>query len=407
MRSLFLLSLTLGGALPVFFYVITNSNNFYEITKCHKVISSSYISYHSAWLLIVYLSFSLFYKKVPRYVVPKYNENILFKASLVTFILSLIGYFFLFYLSKDLISNIGSIDYISLKKQLDLTGTGTPLILKHLHTAFSILFGYQVIFRPISSKKNRTQLIIMYSLGLVLDIIRSFGLGERIALVEYILPPVIFYLGKQRLSFQIKALTAFLILSYAFFTVSESTRSWTTLRDNTMSANIWQFGFDRMTSYYTTSINNSSLASLNDYSGYTRGYYIARCIYNTPIIGKIINVEEILGLNIRDEWSNIITSIPELNEEFNLFSAPGFCFLDIGYYGLFVALVWGSLCGMIISRSEYGFIFPTLLAPIMITSCLEISRTLYFCHEGRIPVYVAFIVLYLILKKGTMIKKNV
>jgi len=400
MKSLFLLSLFGAGFLPVFFYIFTDPDNFNEITNCYKVISWNYISYHLLWLLTALVSFSLIYKNSKYLKNKKYifNDVLLYKASITTFILSSIGYAFLFYLSKDLIVNIGKVDFISSKKELDLTGTGTPIILKHLHTAYSILYSYLTIYKPIFSVQKRRTLNILFVVGLLLDVVRSFGMGERLALMEYILPPIIFYLAKQKTLLQIKVIVSILILNYMFFTLAESTRSWTILQDHQTYKNVWQFGFDRMSSYYTTSINNSSLAFLYKYSGHTKGYYVMRGLYNTPILGKIIDIQSTIGEDMRSSWEDILTNITELSPEFNLFSAPGFCYLDMGYFGILVGFAWGALAGIIVRGAETGAILPTLFAPIWITSSFEISRTLYVTHEARVPTYCEFLVLFLFLK---------
>jgi len=401
MRSLFLLLFFLGGAVPVMLYVVTDAGDYLEVTRSELVISWTYLTYHISWLSMALFGFLLFARggKAVGARPKMHSGSILFTSAITLFGLTVIGYAFYLYLCRDIIGSGGGNDFIQEKKSLDLTGTGYPIILIHLHLAFAILAAYLLVYRPLEEQNKRWILILCLLFVLFLDLVRSFGIGERLALMECILPFPIFYLAKKKISFQIAWIGFAVVGLVVFFVATESIRSWMILQETNADKTVWSFGANRLIAYYTTSINNASLADAYGFHGQTSGYYLLRGAFNTPVLGKIFDMAGMLGEDKGDSWFYVISSIPELNPEFNLFSAPGFSFLDFGYFGVLVGLLWGGIGGILVRGAKDGSLFQTLLCPIWLIGALEISRTQYFSLERNVPTYIAFFLIALLAKR--------
>lgn len=395
LRPLFILAFVVGGVLPALLYIATNPVDYRETTRSELIISWPYFVYHISWIVAALFAFMVFSKRSKRSIVNFTNDplNVLYSWTLLVFLLTLVGYAFYFFLCRDIIFSGGGNDFNVEKKTLDLTGTGYPIILIHLHLAFTVLAAYLLVFRRIEGRGHRLVLVSCVFVMFVLDLTRAIGVGERLALIECVLPFPLFYLARKSLFVQTMWIAVSLAGLFVFFVVSESTRSWLILQDSDTSGDVWTFGLNRLLAYYTSSINNSSVAHIYNFSQETSGYYLFRGFFNTPILGRILDMNSILGDNKSDSWFYIIESIPELNPEFNLFSSPGFSYLDFGYFGIFVGVLWGSICGIVVRAAERGNAFATFLFPVMIISALELSRTLYFSLERNIPTYAILLII--------------
>jgi oligosaccharide repeat unit polymerase len=404
-KELFLLAVICAGFAPVIAYIFTDYHNYYETTHSYLVISWNYVIYHAMWLILSLLGFFLLKGKKGKVTFYNtiYSQHILFLSTIILFFLTIIGYITYFYLCRELIGSWGSNDFLLQKKLIDLTGTGYPIVLIHLHLACSILCSYLLFFNEDTKKNYRRYLFACLYIIIILDVVRSFGIGERLALVECILPPIIYFLLKKRFLIQLKYISVLIVGLIVFFVASESVRSWIVIKENNSNSSVWIFGIQRLLAYYTSSLNNASLAHEYGYDGTTTGYYLLRGFSNTPLLSKIFNPTTMYGEDKSNSWSDIIESIPELTPEFNLFSAPGFSFLDFGYAGLLVGFFWGCISGLVVRGYRSGNLLSALFFPICIVSALELSRTLYFTLERNVPTYFALVSVYIIIFN---VKKN-
>jgi hypothetical protein len=236
----------------------------------------------------------------------------------------------------------------------------------------------------------------------ILALFRSLVWSERLALIEYFLPFILFYFAKiNNSAFGIRRLVLFfvpylsLLLSLTFFSVGEYFRSWKFFADKNLD--FASFMLDRWIGYYYTSMNNgAALVSLFiDKIPDHKFFFTLNWFYQLPGIGQWLY--RTMEVQI-DPGQYVLTNY--LNPEFNVFSGIFPIFFDFGIFS--GVLVWiaagvfyGTMYAGFAARRGLGLIvYPTLFI-----SLLELLRQGYVFSQRFVYILVACFISYAFFRK--------
>jgi hypothetical protein len=242
----------------------------------------------------------------------------------------------------------------------------------------------------------------------VLALLRSFIVFERLAIIEVIIPPFILalYYCRRRLARYVHGLAGVLwpffavVGVYLLFTLTESSRSWAFYKDQGGYSSVWAFTFARLIGYYVTALNNGSIlyAALGRS---TAPFSTFDWLFRFPVIGGQVGLHVKAGpdLNASD-----ILSL-EVNPEFNNPSAVFAYAFDWGEWG---ALGFLMLAGIFVFHAYHRFLqgrwFGLLLYPFVFTGITEIARVPYWTSSRAFPSWaLLFFVLFGLRRSRRMV----
>jgi hypothetical protein len=229
----------------------------------------------------------------------------------------------------------------------------------------------------------------------VLGTIRMLAWGERLALIELLVPWAVAHLAFAQVyrvsRWQLWTLLplAAPLLLYGIFTATEYFRSWTAYQREYDS--IWAFTLERLISYYATASNNGiGLLVETDRWPQFSGRYVAEWLYLMPWLGDLLR--DSVG-DVREQYFVFLDrhARPEFNNPSGLFPIV----FDIGYAGsmlyfLAVGLLIGRLWVLWRRHSPAGVLF----YPVMVLFMVELLRFNYLASTRFFPVALALLFLW-------------
>jgi hypothetical protein len=239
-----------------------------------------------------------------------------------------------------------------------------------------------------------------------LALFRSFFYGERLALIEVVLPLIIITFvvdvpvgrrkrwlpGYVRLP---KALAPVLMLPalWALFALFEYSRSWLYYRE-VVNTSFIEYVSTRLLGYYTTTVNNGALYHQILSSQHHDPYFSFAFLWDAPGIGWLLGSPEIMGSNPRTWWSSTLANLanPEFNNEgtFLITDADLGTPLSMAYW-----VVLGLAIGYTYNRARSGDLRFLIAYSVLFIGLLEISRINYWTQGRFIPIFIGIIVVIL------------
>jgi hypothetical protein len=213
-----------------------------------------------------------------------------------------------------------------------------------------------------------------------LAVFRNFVWSERLAIIEFFIPALLFVscrLNNERRPLLRTALVAapyiLIAMSFVLFSVSEYFRSWKFYESKNVQ--FIPFMYDRWIGYYYTSLNNGALL-ISHYIDRIPDYkftHVLHWFYQLPGIGPWLT----RAMDITFDPEKYILD-NYLNPEFNVFSGIFPVFYDVG---ILPGLVFWAATGFIAGWMYAGFVarrgLGYILYPTLFVSLLELMRVEY------------------------------
>lgn len=285
---------------------------------------------------------------------------------------------------------------MNLREDIDTLPGITTLV--QFGVCYAVLYSINLSY---GEKLPRRHHVFFVLLGL-LALFRSLVWSERLALIEYFLPFILFYFAKINDSaFMIRRVFLFFIpyismlLSLMVFSIGEYFRSWKFFADKNLD--FASFMLDRWIGYYYTSMNNgAALFSLFiDKIPDHKFFFTFNWFYQLPGIGPWLY--KTLEIQF-DPGRYVLTNY--LNPEFNVFSGIFPIFFDFGIFpGLLVwvaaGVFYGTMYAGFAARRGLGLI----VYPMLFISLLELLRQGYFFSPRFVYILVACFISYAFFRK--------
>lgn len=245
--------------------------------------------------------------------------------------------------------------------------------------------AYVVVAGLLLCHGRSTALVRRLVIVLVLGLMRSFLLTERLALLELIVPLVA--IGATRLRSRprrggwlpyapVLAIPLLLVVFGAF----EYSRSWQYYRGRTTHS-FPLFVVNRLAGYYATSYNNGAL-QLDHLTSGRLPYDSIQSFWTAPGIAQLDLYHSLTGQNGGDLLTNVLSQYgnPEFNNPGGL-AVPLVDFGTIG--GLLFFLAAGIAIGFVYRGWRSSEPLGLLVYPVLFTGLLELPRYLYWT-QGRV-----------------------
>jgi oligosaccharide repeat unit polymerase len=271
---------------------------------------------------------------------------------------------------------------------------------------YAVLYSINLSYGEKLPRRHHVFFILLGFLALF----RSLVWSERLALIEYFIPFILFYFAKvNNPAFSIRRIVLSLIpyismlLSFTVFSVGEYFRSWKFFAGKNLD--FTSFMLDRWIGYYYTSMNNgAALISLFiDKIPDHKFFFTLNWFYQLPGIGPWLY--KALEIQL-DPGQYVLTNY--LNPEFNVFSGIFPIFFDFGIFsGLLVwiaaGVFYGTMYAGFATRRGLGLIvYPTLFI-----SLLELLRQGYFFSQRFVYILVACYISYAFFRKPRAVSSGV
>jgi hypothetical protein len=307
-----------------------------------------------------------------------------------------------------------------------------PLVLATAVTSFSTDDSVKAAFAPIAGVSSFTQLGIAHTvlaglllrrrsdLGwarsdrlvrrrlavvLLLALVRSFLLSERLAVLELAVPLVA--IGALRVSVATRPavrraarLTPVVLvpLLLAIFALFEYTRSWQFYRTHG-GTSFWDFAVVRFAGYYATAYNNAAIMHQHGTFPGRLPYSVVEFFWTAPGISQLDLYRLLTGGDAQQSFSTAIQQYG--NPEFNNPGGLGVPFVDLGSVGGLAALAaLGVLSGWLWTRLRAGRPMGMLLYPVFVVGLYELPRYLYLTEGRVLPTLVVLILVARRLERG-------
>jgi hypothetical protein len=273
-----------------------------------------------------------------------------------------------------------------------VTGVTT---LTQMGVAYVVLAGLLLICG------HRRGVVRRLAVILVLALLRSFFLTERLALLEVLVPAILLLAVASHRRGDLRPALAPVLglpLLVVVFGVFEYSRSWTYFRSRT-SASYPEFVIDRLAGYYATAYNNGA-AQLVDGGWEGRLPYASlEAVWTAPVVAQLELYERLAGQDAVAAYTTVLRRLA--NPEFN--NPCGVCtpFVDFGVLGgMLFLLLAGVLAGLCWTGFRDGEPFGLLLYPIVFTGLLELPRYLYWTQGRLVPPGLALVTVAFLLRRG-------
>lgn len=237
---------------------------------------------------------------------------------------------------------------------------------------------------------------VLSGLVFLLAIIRAFLFGERLALLELLVPILYIKLITRKISWRsaLAGILFFIIFVAGFFILTEVRRSFVYTGSDSVKYLI-QTGTVRFLGYYMTSINNGIF--------FIQHYAFAAPLYNTfvslwrfPGLHNLYNLFTCLDVI---DVGNVLYKFG-LNPEFNTLTYVAYWVIDFGLCGaLIVSFFFGFLSGIFYKLASQNSL-STALYSIWLVGLLEFMRICYFTSTRLFPAYIFFIGALILSRKS-------
>ena len=297
--------------------------------------------------------------------------------------------------SEVLQGNPGASDYVKFELFQTLPGVTTL-------TQVGIL--YATVEALLWTRRASRRRVALFRFGtlILLSLVRSLLLSERLAIVEVVIPFAVVLLCDPSVGQKRRRFARYLPLWLApavflLFAVGEYFRSWSYYR-TVYSGSYLEFAVQRFLGYYTTAVNNAAV--LYYYEPLHPLRHTLNSLFSFPLAGGAFSdgYTIVFGSEFSDERYQQLLRIyanPEFNNvpilgllpnEYTVFLAP------------LAALVIGTVSASLYGSFAGGRLLGMLLYPSWFIGLLEISRVYYWTSGRYFPVLL-FLVASLLLMK--------
>lgn len=293
-----------------------------------------------------------------------------------TFFLTIVGYFVWFkdiyfnfplYLTILMTKGVYSIRDILLENMIPGITT---------FTQFGIISAILFLLLYLFTKRKKYLFFILVII--ILSTIRAVFFGERLAVLEILIPLIFIYLRFYPQKFKRFAILMF--MSFIFLWSSELLRSYVSPTYFGEYSPI-EYLFYRFLMYFATTLNNAFLLfdRFQPYMDFLPA--TLKFVYN--LINHPIYSEYI--------YKNLLENY--LNPEYNNKSAWGVLYFDFGYYGVIIAFLIGSLSKIFYNFYKKLTFIGVLIYPLFLVFLFQSYRILYL-NSSRV-IYVLFSIAFL------------
>jgi hypothetical protein len=231
----------------------------------------------------------------------------------------------------------------------------------------------------------------------VLALVRTFFLSERLAVLEVAIPTVTVgalwvaarpgVLGRRLVQLAPVLLVPSVV---ALFSMFEYSRSWVFYSQRSRGSFV-DFAVERLAGYYATAYNNGQLAMTYDDGARRLPYGSVEAFWSAPGISQLRLYERLTGSEQSDTYGAILTRYG--NPEFNSPGGLAIPFVDYGVVGgLVFLLVAGLAMGITYRCCCEGRSWAYLLYPVAVIGLFELPRYLYW-GQGRVAPAVVCLLL--------------
>ncbi|MFC8190584.1 O-antigen polymerase [Cellulomonas sp. NPDC057328] len=243
------------------------------------------------------------------------------------------------------------------------------------------------------SKAGRQSRAWVLPVVVALSLGRALLYGERLALIEVVIPVLLLHALFAGAGSRVKRLTARALpllavpALWATFAVFEYTRSWAARNDGSHGT-FTQYVTSRLIGYYATSINNSALYYNVAHDRPHIAYYPVQGLWEAPIVGDVVRrvfgEPSIGGVPVGEWWAGEVAqqgSVEFVNTGTVLVVAA-----DLGYVGMVLYfLAIGLAVGALYAAAARGRVAGLIGYAVVFVGLLEMSRILYL-GQGRFLV---------------------
>jgi len=379
-----LLVLTLN-LVAIFMFFIIPTEFMEEFAK-----ESKYISINSLFIYFGFtFSFLLGYLFTPfsKIKIPISNSSIIINIYIIkkeieiiayfTFLLTIVGYLIWF---RDIYSNFNL--YLTILITKGAYFTRNYLLEKMIpgittFTQFGIISAILFLLLYITFPKKRY--IIFILIIVVLSIIRAIFFGERLAVLEILIPLSFIYLRFYPYKFKVFTILMFII--FILLWASELLRSYMS-QEYLGKYSPMEYLLYRFIMYFATTLNNAFLLFDKFHP------YIDFLPATLKPLYKLIH-QPIYSESI---YKRLLEN--HLNPEYNNKSAWGVLYFDFGYYGFVISFLIGSLSKIFYNLYKRLTLLGILVYPIFLVFLFQSYRILYLNNSRIIYVWISILVLY-------------
>jgi len=340
--------------------------------------------------------------------------RVLLRASSVCFWLTVTGYVALLLAGvargarpADLVSAVTSqSNYTGNLKALFAPVTGITT-LTQVGIAYVVVAGLLLSQRPPQGRTRqiRRRLLIVVLLGLL----RSFFLTERLALLEVLVPLIavsaVRARQRSRVAWTLPAAPALAVpLLIVVFGAFEYSRSWVYFRSRTQQ-NFPGFVVNRLAGYYATAYNNGALQLQYGQRSGRLPYDSFEAFWTAPGVSQLHLYQRVTGSYGSQLLDTVLTQ--HGNPEFNNPGGLAVPLLELGTVGglIFFAIA-GLLIGCAYRSFRAGEPVGLLLYPVAFTGLLELPRYVYWTQGRLTPAVVVLVVIGLRLRSADRRARN-
>lgn len=235
-----------------------------------------------------------------------------------------------------------------------------------------------------------------------LAVFRVYSWGERLALIEIVMP-VLILVTVHRIKWERRPLRFALSLApfigigllVLYFAATEFLRSWVDYYQYHRTP-FWEFVLTRILTYYYTALNNAAgMLVILDWPNW-QFEHVLRWLHKFPFF-----VGENFRFLVGAESQRLLLDYPKeflesfADPEFNNTSGIFAIFIDLGVpLGMLYAAIWGGTLGFWYGQMMRGEGLGSLMYPACYLSLLEILRVLYIADERAFPIFSAILLGY-------------
>ena len=319
------------------------------------------------------------------------------RIATITFALTLVGYFFWIAFA---IGRGASVEDFAAIIRLEEGSVGrlkrlSPPVagLTTITQLGPVCIAMRVFLRRVGLREKNYQIYTVIAFALF----RSFFYGERLAIIEVIIPVVVVFsvVSAEEKSRTRSRLVSFLApllavpVLWSVFAIFEYSRSWLYYR-NVVDSSFFEYISTRLLGYYVTTINNSSLYH-SILSGRAHDpFFTFPVLWEAPGLPSVLGGGMVDGIGARIWWSNTLVNYanPEFNNEGTFLISDA----DLGTMGSVVYwLIIGVFIGFLYSSLRRGNIAGLIAYSVSFIGLLEIVRITYWVQGRYFPMVIAML----------------
>jgi hypothetical protein len=277
----------------------------------------------------------------------------------------------------------------------------TQIGIVHVVVAGLLLRRRQEARGSLADRRLRRRLVVV----LVLALLRSFLLSERLAILELAVPLLAILVlrwsvdprGWVRRNCRL-APVVLLPLLLAVFGLFEYTRSWKFYSTHG-GGSFLDFAAVRFAGYYATAYNNAAILQAHGRFPGRLPYSVVESVWTAPGISQLGLYDRLSGGDAPQAFYAAITHYG--NPEFNNPGGLGVPFVDLGPVGgVLYLLALGAVCGWLWANLRRGGAVGMLVYPVVLTGLYELPRYVYLAEGRVLPALVVLVLLARRLERG-------